>query len=377
MKGEKKMKKNIAFLKGAFVLLVSAVLLFSVTALAVTADKIFIMNSADKTGRLASVGDFVWDNNMTYENLLACQNDPVYGELGSDADDFQLTATTEFCAILWIGGYWNGNPGATSWQITIYADDGTGNAPGAVLWGPTTFPYADCNEEFVEQISASYYYSYWVFFSPGFTAQAGVKYWIGWQGQLTFPPQSGIAGHSLVTMHEEKFKSTYFGYPTWTDASAVFGEAYDIAFALGGWVLPPEPKLACIGSLGWSDVKAGDTVNGSFQVGNVGDHDSYLNWQVSSWPSWGTWTFTPAAGTGLAQGDWVTVSVSVVAPGDKKTNFTGNVTIVNTENASDFYVIPVYLHTPLYQGLHNRPFLERLFERFPHAFPILRQLMGY
>jgi hypothetical protein len=139
----------------------------------------------------------------------------------------------------------------------------------------------------------------------------------------------------------------------------------------------PIPDLSCTGSLGWTKVKPGATVNGTFQVGNIGDPESLLSWQVMSWPSWGTWTFTPAAGADLTQGSWITVSVSVVAPGDKKTNFTGNVTIVNTENASDFWVIPVYLHTPLSQGFHNRLFLTRFFEWFPHAFPILRYLVGY
>jgi hypothetical protein len=139
----------------------------------------------------------------------------------------------------------------------------------------------------------------------------------------------------------------------------------------------PIPDLSCTGSLGWTNVKPGATVNGTFQVGNVGDTGSLLSWQVVSWPSWGTWTFTPTAGADQVSGNWITVSVSVTAPGDKKTNFTGNVTIVNTDNTSDFCVIPVYLHTSLSQSYHTQPFLARWFAWFPHSFPILRYLMGY
>jgi hypothetical protein len=139
----------------------------------------------------------------------------------------------------------------------------------------------------------------------------------------------------------------------------------------------PIPKVTCYGSLQWKQVKPGETVSGSFQVGNIGENGSLLDWKVDSTPNWGNWTFQPDTGTDLIAGQWTTVTVTVVAPPDKKTNYTGNVTIVNTDNTSDFCVIPVYLQTPLHQGLYHGTFLERFFERFPHAFPILRQLLGY
>ena len=139
----------------------------------------------------------------------------------------------------------------------------------------------------------------------------------------------------------------------------------------------PRPDLTYEGSLGWSKVKPGDTVSGSFQVGNMGESDSLLNWQVASWPGWGNWTFSPNAGTGLAQGNWIRINVFVIAPPDTKMNFTGTVKIVNTDDPSDFSEIPVYLSTPLNQGIHTQSFFERFFERFPHAFPILRHLLGY
>ena len=110
-------------LKRVGVFLLTVVMVLSASAVIANTNKITIINSADKSGHKASASQFVWDNDLTYEVLLACQMDPTYGELGSDADDFQLTATQTIGTIYWIGGYWNGNPGSTSWQITFYADD--------------------------------------------------------------------------------------------------------------------------------------------------------------------------------------------------------------------------------------------------------------
>ena len=59
------------------------------------------------------------------------------------------------------------------------------------------------------------------------------------------------------------------------------------------------PDLECNGSLSWSNIKPGATVHGSFQVMNIGDNDSLLNWTVNNTPTWGTWTFTPSSGESL------------------------------------------------------------------------------
>jgi hypothetical protein len=116
--------------------------------------------------------------------------------------------------------------------------------------------------------------------------------------------------------------------------------------------IPPEglprylPKLEGTGSLSWSKIKPGATVYGSFQVKNVGDDGSLLNWTVHNTITWGTWTFTPASGEDLMpeQGS-VTVQVTLVAPNEKHTKFQGVLTVCNKNNASDFSVIPVTLRT--------------------------------
>jgi len=112
---------------------------------------------------------------------------------------------------------------------------------------------------------------------------------------------------------------------------------------------PPEqhiPDLDCTGSLSWSDIKPGATVHGSFQVQNIGDNDSLLNWTVNNSLTWGTWSFTPASGENLMpeQGP-VTVQVYVVAPKEKNAEFQGLLTVQNKNNASDIATIPVTLKT--------------------------------
>jgi hypothetical protein len=126
---------------------------------------------------------------------------------------------------------------------------------------------------------------------------------------------------------------------------------------------PPQhhiPDLTCNGSLTWSDIKPGATVHGSFQVQNVGENDSLLNWTVNNSLTWGTWTFTPASGENLTpeQGP-LTVEVYLVAPKEKNTEFQGVLQVQNKNNASDVATIPVILKTSASTALTPaHPFLD-------------------
>jgi hypothetical protein len=148
--------------------------------------------------------------------------------------------------------------------------------------------------------------------------------------------------------------------------------------------IPPEepsegPDLDCMGSLSWTNIKPGQMVNGSFQVQNVGAPHSLLNWTVNvSSLDWGTWSCTLESGENLTPEDGqVTVNVSVIAPNEKYSKFEGYLRVENKDNPSDFCLIPVYLKTLLTQDLYFQHFFEKILGRFPHAFPILRQLLGY
>jgi hypothetical protein len=117
------------------------------------------------------------------------------------------------------------------------------------------------------------------------------------------------------------------------------------------------PDLECDGSLSWDDITPGAIVQGSFTVSNSGDPGSLLNWEVLSYPDWGTWTFTPSSGTDLPAGDSVTVQVKVVVPNEENTQFQGAVTIINSDKTSDSCVIPVTLQTP-YNTLQQTRFFR-------------------
>ena len=133
--------------------------------------------------------------------------------------------------------------------------------------------------------------------------------------------------------------------------------------------------LDCDGTLDWPDVTTEETVTSSFTIENIGDPTSMLDWEIESIPEWGSWTFTPNGGTGLTPEDGaVTVEVEVIAPADPETEFTGEVVLVNSNDAADTCVLDVSLATPVSQ---QQSLLSNLLERYPQAFPILRQILGF
>jgi len=135
---------------------------------------------------------------------------------------------------------------------------------------------------------------------------------------------------------------------------------------------PATPDLSVSGSLGWTDVSPGETVTGEFTVSNGGTPGTELDWEIDSWPDWGDWTFTPDGGDDLTGA--TTVQVSVVAPGDEETEFTGDVTVVNKENSADSETISVSLVTPRNKAIH--PLFQQFLEQHPNIFPVLRHLLS-
>ena len=153
---------------------------------------------------------------------------------------------------------------------------------------------------------------------------------------------SGTIGTFLEVTPDKQLVWTFVNpYPDYPD-NAVYRTEY---------IPPPPPpppvaNLECMGNLSWSNIKPGGTVHGSFQVQNIGDNGSLLNWTINNTITWGTWTFTPSSGEDLTpeQGP-VTVDVHVVAPKEKNAEFHGNLTVQNKNNASDVDTIPVMLKT--------------------------------
>lgn len=198
------------------------------------------------------------------------------------------------------------------------------------------------------------------------------------------PVLLGSSQRVIVKSDANPGESYYKSGSTWYDL-------YDYEFTNPSWdetanfcikalvsdYIPVVPDLECEGGLSWSSVKAGEEVTGNFTVENIGDSYSLLDWEVSEWPDWGNWTFTPLSGNNLKPEDGAfTVNVEVVAPDEKNENFSGVVKIINKENSSDFCTIDVSLATPKNKPFnHNFPLLSWFLEQFPHALPILRYLL--
>lgn len=115
----------------------------------------------------------------------------------------------------------------------------------------------------------------------------------------------------------------------------------------------PESDLECYGSLSWTGIEPCETVHDTFEISNIGDFGSYLDWRITAEPEWGDWTFDPESGIDLTPEDGpVTIEVTVVAPDVSNEQFTGYVEVINIENPSnDDCQINASLSTPVMLGM--------------------------
>jgi len=136
------------------------------------------------------------------------------------------------------------------------------------------------------------------------------------------------------------------------------------------------PDLECEGELSWVNIEPGAIAEGSFTVENIGDPESNLDWEIESYPEWGTWSFNPENGEDLTPEDGtITIEVEVTAPDDPETEFEGELIVMNIHNSDDYDVISISLSTPQSQHSFNLEFSQNLkswrwfpFLRFPSIF---------
>ena len=140
-----------------------------------------------------------------------------------------------------------------------------------------------------------------------------------------------------------------------------------------GWKFLPD--LRCEGSLSWNNVQPGSIVQGSFSIRNVGITGSKLDWNITEWPDWGEWTFTPSSGEDLTPEDgYQTITVFVKAPDQQSATFSGSIIIENIHNGDDTCSTSVSLATPKNKAI-NSLFLDFL-ENHLYMFPLLRHMLG-
>jgi len=199
------------------------------------------------------------------------------------------------------------------------------------------------------------------------------------------PVLLGSSARTIVESAANPGESYYKSDSEWLDL-------YDYEFSDSSWdgtanfcikaltgsgVTPPKPDLECEGTLNWVDVKPLSTVEDHITLENDGEPLSELSWKVKEWPSWGSWSFDPESGNGLTPEDgMIVVYITVIAPEEEETEFTGNITLVNKFNSSDYEVIPVSLITPNSKTSNNQFIhsLKRLFQQFPILNFILKLL---
>jgi len=220
-----------------------------------------------------------------------------------------------------------------------------GNRPGDV--------YSSV-DEFVPPVNANGEY----YLAPGSAYGPTAQTWI----YTASPPTSFYAsnicgaqrlpdGNTLICNGQtgKIFEVTPAGTTVWQYNSG--GQVFKVVYIPYEEPQPPEPNtpdLDCSGSLSWTDIKPGATVNGSFQLQNIGDEGSLLNWTINtSLISWGTWSFTQESGENLTPEDGqVTIQVSVVAPNEQNSEFDAFIRVENQNDPTDFDDIPVTLKTP-------------------------------
>ncbi len=170
------------------------------------------------------------------------------------------------------------------------------------------------------------------FYDNGYSQ--GGNYWSDYYGEDHYKgPKQNITGSDGIGDIPYEFKN-----------GATFQYNYDYYPLIGDFAYP---DLSCAGHLTWTRVKPGDTVTGSFTIENSGDPKSKLDWFILGIPIWGEWEITPKEGWGLTpeQGP-ITIQVTVIAPDDGKTEFTGEIVIYNRNRYEDHCIIPVSLTTP-------------------------------
>ncbi len=138
----------------------------------------------------------------------------------------------------------------------------------------------------------------------------------------------------------------------------------------------PQSKIHAEGTLSWEKVITGSTLSGNFSIENIGAPESQLNWEITEYPEWGQWIFTPKNGENLKPEDGIqTVEVEVAVPEAKNTKFSGKIKIINKNNNNDYSTISVSLSTPKNNYVHQNPSLIRFLKNHPILHTIFSQIL--
>jgi hypothetical protein len=299
-----------------------------------------IFESNEPTNRRA----VLWDNGMppADANLYSSQRDDSYPFISQVADDFKLEVDAHITGFTGYGSYWNGDPVEPIDMIVyFYEDDGTGASPTGS--DPDPSGTAIAIHEFFGVVGLPYppnldILIYDLPIYPPLELNGGEKYWVVIQAWFDFPPQWGwtISEYQLMSYAVQGFPLA--GISFWTQTNP----PTDMAFTIYGG----HPDVCCSGSLFHDKVKPGAKVTGEFTIENCGDYGTELDWEVYSWPNWGSnWVFTPSSGS-IYIPPWEIVTVSYNAPSQHNHEYYGEIWIRCIDNHNLKCSIPVNCITP-------------------------------
>jgi hypothetical protein len=186
-----------------------------------------------------------------YGNALASQDDQVYPFFAQVADDWLCDETGLIVAVEWWGTYWNPGPPPPPgyfFMIEFWSDDGEPypeSSPLDLLYQEPCFIFFEDYDVDYEQ------YHYFQYLDFPFQQFAGNKYWLSIYAVFPYPPQFGWCIGEPPWGDPANFKSDFFGYPEWTPSQYVWGELYDMAFAL----YKPAPNNP-VEDTSWGSIKA-------------------------------------------------------------------------------------------------------------------------
>jgi len=356
------------FLRGAFVLLIAAIL-FS-TSVAVTADTVKEKMNPEflkATGPTLSVEN---------KNAPAMMGEILFDQQPIPPDGSWIFRTSDSGA-----GYrvWD-----EYWEVTKPICD-------IHWWGLSlVYPWANCDPEgmvfeiiFWNQLLGDPICTYQVTPTPISTGQfySGFEmyYW-----EVILEPCCDLIPNGWVSI--QSVQSPNGCWLLW--AGSEDGDLYcyqegsttpdgdtDCAFQLTGEGPEVFPKINCdpVG-LNFGEQSAGATVTAQIYVCNAGDPGSYLNWYVdtAAVPSWGTWTFSPAGGTGVAEGDCDIIDVTCILT-NTTGPYTGTITVYNADDSTDYCELDTSVEVP---RARSHSIIWNLFEQFPVFYQILKLVFG-
>ncbi|MCK4901846.1 MAG: hypothetical protein KAS76_00700 [Thermoplasmatales archaeon] len=192
------------------------------------------------------------------------------------------------------------------------------------------------------------------------------------------PVLLGASARTTVESDADPGESYYKDGSTWDDLyyydfsnPSWDGTANFCIKALTGEYIPEHPDLNVEDhEFWWVGINPGETIEDSFTVENIGASGSELDWEVTEWPDWGEWVFSPISGDDLTpEDDGIEVDMICAAPSEKDQTFTGEIKIENKNDPSDYDIIHIILTTPRTRELN-------IFEKLLSHFPILENLFN-